>query len=752
MTTPRSAFDARRGWRAPSAYVASTLYVLWAAAWTLASAVSFYRAMLDQTGGEWSAPLDDVFIHFDYARETARGEPFRWTAGNGYSSGNTSLSYPFVLAAGYLGGYTGEKLMVWAGIVAAVSVFGTMLVARHLFPKGAGAEPSVASFLVPPALVSLGALSWSLWSGMEVAVFLGAWALALMAALGIESMQPDRPGQASLRARSLLLGAAGVLLVTTRPEGATTLAALGVMAAEGVRRRAGMRQALMVLALAGAPAALALALQTWANAAFTGELSANGAIVKLAINHPYMTPSEKLDDYLFNVRYAVFRNVDYHFADSPGFGFILPALAAASLAVKETRRYALLLWAQILLWIAVVALNGQVRWQNERYTMPAVAWLILAAALGAYGLVKQRRAPSFVLLALVCAGAIQIIGVGTRPAGTAAELRFPWGLALFAGLTVATLLQVWAVRAIAVAAALFLFQTHQSDRLRDQKWFFARASRNIRDQHLVAGRWLAEIKPKRILVGDAGALVYASGARGLDIIGLGGFHQLPFARAGVHGLAASLELIERMPAAERPDIMAIYPTWWGVLPTWFAKDVLARFPVEGNVICGGYEDVIYRTDWSLLGSGERPRTIPAGEVVRDAVDIADLVSERAHGYRFPQPAGGFTDMKILPDPSDPRASIFDGGRRIGAGRAESFRLRGLRAGAAAHLVIRSSPEPATRVRVRVAGRDVASFELPETEGWTESVVTVQVTEEPLRVELVNDGPNDFVDHHVWVTQ
>ena len=58
--------------------------------------------------GEWSARLDDVFIHFDFARATARGHPFEWSEGNGYSSGGTSLLYPFVLAIGY---FVTPKLM-----------------------------------------------------------------------------------------------------------------------------------------------------------------------------------------------------------------------------------------------------------------------------------------------------------------------------------------------------------------------------------------------------------------------------------------------------------------------------------------------------------------------------------------------------------------------------------------------------------------------------------------------------------------
>ena len=88
------------------------LYLFFAAWMTLAAARAFYGYMLVQTGGEWSAPLDDVFIHFDYARATARGYPFQWSAGNGYSSGNTSLLYPFVLATGYLVGFRGAAIMV----------------------------------------------------------------------------------------------------------------------------------------------------------------------------------------------------------------------------------------------------------------------------------------------------------------------------------------------------------------------------------------------------------------------------------------------------------------------------------------------------------------------------------------------------------------------------------------------------------------------------------------------------------------
>src|SRR5688572_31778734 len=76
------------------------LFSVWTGALTLFAACLFYASMrlqIRSTGGlplaspnDWSAPLDDVFIHFDFARAIARGYPFQWSEGNGYSSGGSS--------------------------------------------------------------------------------------------------------------------------------------------------------------------------------------------------------------------------------------------------------------------------------------------------------------------------------------------------------------------------------------------------------------------------------------------------------------------------------------------------------------------------------------------------------------------------------------------------------------------------------------------------------------------------------------
>src|SRR5690606_10661469 len=113
----------------------------------------------------------------------------------------------------------------------------------------------------------VGALTWSLWSGMEVAFFLGTWALALVAWQALE--RATDLGPKARRRQAWALGLAGGLLVTTRPEAALTIAIFGFAAAHAHRRH-GWVATLGLLVRAGLPAALLLALQTLANRVLTG--------------------------------------------------------------------------------------------------------------------------------------------------------------------------------------------------------------------------------------------------------------------------------------------------------------------------------------------------------------------------------------------------------------------------------------------------------------------------------------------------
>ena len=691
----------------PGARIERVAYAAYAGTFVLVAAMAFYSSMRLQllysalsgdprlSPEDWSAPLDDVFIHFDFARAAARGHPFEWVAGNGYSSGGTSLTYPLVLAIGYLAGFQGLELMRFAAVVACVSVLAFLIVVRRAFRE----LPRWTSYLLPPVLLSIGALDWTLWSGMEVAFFLALWAVAFVAWDDLVHGPPDSAA-AGVTRRAAWLGLWSALVVATRPEAAVVVACFSLFAAlrGDVRTRA-----VILLLSAGPPAAVVLG-QSVINKILTDDWSAAGALVKLELYHPHLSARDVFSAWWFHVKYQVLRVSGYHVAGDPRLGALLWVLAAVPLFSHRTRSYAALLWASSLMWVAFVALNGQVRWQNERYTMPAVAWLLLSAAMGLAVLLTLRARTAF------------------RVAGAAA--------------------------AIGTAGLLAVVQ---APRMRDQIWFFGRASRNVRDQHIKTARKLVDLRPspRRIMVGDAGAIVYESDLPALDIIGLGGYRQFPFARASRWGVPAALELIQRMPPAERPDVLALYPSWWGDLPLWFASRI-DEVPVTGNVICGGPAKVIYAADWRTLDDAGVPVSAGQDQRIIDSVDIADVLSERAHDYETVG-AVGFVTMKVLPHPRRPSSPLWDAGRILPPGSAAQFRLSRARAHERARLLLRVAPAQPATLHVAVDGRGLSPVRLQAQDAWQEVSVEIGSVghETSVRVEVKD---HETALYHLWVLE
>jgi hypothetical protein len=702
------------------------LFPLFAGAAVLYAALAFYGSLHRQTQGHWSAPLDDVFIHFDYARATARGYPFQWSEGNGFSSGNTSLSYPFVLAVGYWIGFRGMAIMQWAAIVACLSTLGFFLASARL-TRGLGRW---GKYLLPPVVLSLGALDWSLFSGMENAFHLAVWGLALVPCLALARLadpqilgedppSADAPPPSADRARrrapssASSAGLASALLFATRPESVVCIASFRhLRGASPCAAPSAHRAALATFLRIAVPGALTLVLQAFANKAFTGEWSANGAIAKLALNNPYMTGAEKFDQYVFLLKYVILRNTQHHFSSQLPIGWMVPAIALLPLIPRRTRPVSLLLWANVMGWLLLVSLNGQVRWQNERYTMSAVAFLLVLAALG---------------LGVVLGHSLVAIRVRTATLGRI----------------------VASARVLCALGLAGLYWHFQLPNMRDQIWFFGRASRNILDQHVKAGKILIELAPRRVLVGDAGALLYASDLPGLDIIGLGGYHEYPFARAGVHGLGSSLELIERMRPDERPDLMAIYPSWWGDLPTLFGHRITS-VRVIGNVICGDAEKVIYRADWKTLDGSGLPHTLRPNERVVDELDVADLISEKAHRYAHPSPSMGFVDFRVLADPKEPSRDLFEAGRVIPTGQRETAQLAApARRG---RLIVRTVVGRRAKIEVSGNGRILGTIPIEPTKRWVEASLELPPGL-PARFELgLVPVEGEWLDGHVWVVE
>ena len=644
-----------------------------AAALACGAGAMFWLPAADVGRGYFPAPLDDVYIHFDFARSLGQGHPFEWIPGQGYSSGETSPLYALILAVGWIFGFRGRALGIWAAIVAIMSVASLLRTIRGLVRPC----PAWLAWLLSLLPLSIGIIDWALFSGMEMAVFVAVLGRSLVA-LARARAPRARPTREALQWR---LGAWGAALVLLRPEAAIIVAVFAIAAARGAGRRSGLA-ALVRASLPGAFATLAV---LGSNLVATGDARSAGAQLKLLSSNPYLSDVERARVFAENLVTFWIKVVRGELAVVPALLAVMPLLAVLGLVRREHRVVAGASLVSAIGWLLLVSWNGNAPHHNFRYYTPALVLLCVPAALGIAGLARRGRLAAAVAVATLAIGAPKVPG----------QIRH-----------------------------------------------FRSACANIRDQQIEVGERLARLpEDATILLGDAGAIPYVSGRAALDALGLGGYRSIPFARAAVHGEAATIELIERLHPSARPTHFALYPNWFGALTSRFGVEI-DRVTIEGNVICGSPTKAIYRADWSTLG------TAPSGRSssVIDEIDVGDVIDEGEHSYAAPLPHGGWTTLDVLTDASGTRR--FDGGRTIPDGMTESFMVKQTAGGP---VVLRMRIDGGARGIVLHSSRATKELALePARDGqWRTATTSLERIDGGETITLEARG-GEYRDYHVWL--
>jgi hypothetical protein len=659
------------------------VFLVFCAACATYAGALFVGAMLRRTGGVWTAPVDATFVDFDFARSTARGSPFQWCEGNGYATGGGSFLYPIVLALGFRIGFEGTTLMKWAVTLAGISLVGSLFAMRRVFDR-VGRH---AKYLVPPVIFSVGTLDAMLFGGMEWAFFLGVFALAFAGLLGVErALDPSRSHRMGVIARATLTGVAGALLVLTRPEGLVCVLGIAAFATARVWKRS-RRNALFVALALVLPGLVALAYQALLARDRTGEWIAAEAVTRLVAHARAWPPS------FFA---AARRIVERHLAGR--YAIVPLALALVPIADARLRRYAIFFLALAVAWVAVASLTpGD---PSDAELAPAIAWLLTCSTMG---------------LAVVV----------SRFGETLAARSF------------------WGVRTAAAGLSFLAFFGAERPRMHEAEWRYAHDGAALLDEEVAMGERLrdADPKPRRVLVDAPGAIAFAADLPSLDVSGVGGYHDLLFARAARAGLGATLEMLERVPEADRPDAMVVDPSQTGDLTTLFGRwlsDARATDATHPAL-------ALYRTDWHALDRANRPRSLETGERVIDSLDVGDVTSERAAGYGAPDGAG--VSFHVLVEPTDDH-DLFDAGRSIAAGEIETAELA-LPIGGG-RLIARTAALAPLTVHLRVDDRDVGDLEVPASDHWSEPTASLPIGL-PRRGKLtLAPMERGWIDYHVWI--
>lgn len=488
----------------------------------LAIGAAFWVPARNAARGWFPSPLDDVYIHFDFARALATGHPFEWIPGQGYSSGETAPLYAVILAVGHLVGFHGRWLGVWAAIVAVLSVASLVRSTARLM----GPLPWYSTALLAVLPLAFGVVDWALFSGMEVAPFAACLGAALLALDRARAPAFDR--SMTRQRAQWILGAWGIPLVLLRPEAAVLVFVVAVVAARG----AGARSGFAALFRVGAPGALATGLVALANRLGQGDPRSAGVQLKLLSSNPYLSEVDRARVFVENLVTFHLKVIRGELAFVPAAAIALPLLGLVALASPRKRPVAGACLLGAFGWVLIVSWNGNAPHHNFRYYAPAILLVAIAAAMG-ISVMRGRR---------------------TRVAG--------------------------ALSAAAVIASAATCVPHQIEHfalatgnIRDQ---------HIE----LAERIALLPADTRILVGDAGAIPFVSRRSAVDALGLGGYRGLPFARAAVHGEPATIELLERLAPADRPTHLALYPNWFHHTTTRFGVEIdrvtLARNVICGG--------------------------------------------------------------------------------------------------------------------------------------------------------------------------
>ena len=554
-----------------------------------AACLGFLAVELWQLDGGLGWPLDDSWIHLQFARNLAAGGGLAYNSGE-LVTGSTAPLWTALLA---LLAYLPGSPLAWAQLAGALlyvaSIDATWRLAREL-----DLSPGLAA-LAAGLTVGTGWMVWSALSGMEIPLFvlLSAWGMVLhlrerAADLADPRTAPERaaPARAAPAAPVDSGVGSGGAAATTGSAAATTPPTLPISLAVLALAALARPEGLLLLALAfvdrclrfdrdrsaGGGGAEDPAPLRWRRPPFA-RLAAGSLLAACVLAGPllfyriaggsflpttYGAKGGELRRWLPDLHY-VYGVIEILFRQQPYTTLLCCGGAAALVARLGTRRDRGLLPG---LWLVALPLA---------YSTLSPPGRIMAGNFGRYFF------PLFPVVAVLGAVALEGAGAAFGAGVLAGRARLPAGLAL---------------------AALLLWPTASS--LLQSAGLYAHNLADVESSDVRAARWLAPRLPAGavLAVNDIGAFKYLLPNRIVDLAGIAN----PELRQEVQGRVARGIPWERAMAAavaaRRPDYVAIFPAWLPHLAADLGLRPVLRVRLADNRTMGSAELVVFSTPWT----------------------------------------------------------------------------------------------------------------------------------------------------------
>lgn len=653
--------------------------------------------------GAPALPLDDAYIHLQYAWQAAHGQFLQYNPGDAPSTGATSLLYMLVLVGGFLAG-VGHDAMPTVELGLGLLLFTTSALlavdtARQLAVK-TEQNPILAGAITAVLFVGSGWANWAYFSGMETGLLITLVIAALWA---------------SLTDRYQLAALFGGLAALARPEAVLLpgLLFLAQLIASGLDRPTRIRRSLWAALPMGAGAVSPLI-----NLAYTGSFSASGLLAKsLFTLVPFQWSSvyAGMSQALSAITFQLFGGVT-----SDGHWQVLPLSQVwALLGVwvlwrrPSTRLFGLACLGWVVAGSIATATLQTALWHHFRYQMPFYPTLLV----------------------------LTVAGLGWLISKFIRDSRWQWALVMPALL--------WGLYA-----------------LPDYAHEYQRDSHTLVAMQFKLADWLKTNTPAdaRVAVHDVGIIRYFGERYTIDVVGLTTTGMAAANRNGPGSLYEALQEAHPDYYAVYPNGA---PPYFGlaVAADLLGKE-LYRVQVDdySPYTSAGDTQIISRPNWSSLRqtfSPQQPEIVArvAGLHLTDAVNVADLPAEAEHDFQWwnvGEPAGFPTDVRLMRYRPNPGVQLADGGRLLTGG--DSFTLNTL-PDTGLLLVARLHQTVNLTLQVQVNDQPAGEWRLPALPGeWLESAFPIPadlITSAATHITLtVKDPPPDarYSPFYYWAYQ
>ena len=331
-------------------------------------------AVLNRAGHP-AVPLDDAFIHFQFAKHLSQGRFFAYVADEGFTAGATSFLWPLVLAPFYALGLR-DVAIIWPAWILGFAAHAALVVETYRLASGLTGKSVAYGAGAMAAL--FGAFAWFAASGMETMAL--AWLLARTAR--VASQWCETPRETRPRSMLIELILLAVLAPLVRPEGAlasamSAVALAGFANGDGSRKR----RAFGLIPLCGP------LITPLVHLVCNGSMSSNTTAVKWLPLNPYYQSLDVLWPAVWG-NVGVFFNTLLHgeqwsaiFVPKGSYVFAIAGLACVPLAAWRARKP----WRGgvglgLGLSILVPCTYHTFLWNRLRYLWPfAPAWLVAMA-------------------------------------------------------------------------------------------------------------------------------------------------------------------------------------------------------------------------------------------------------------------------------------------------------------------------------------------------------------------------------------